>query len=144
MLILRAVGLTLSLVAVVGGVAVLARAKNPCETEVADRSADSHSKTEVDVKSHEDQHQAKTEPHLDEMQQRLQPMPWIQYSIPPVITAHDINSLIGRCLSTCDCTALHSSEIGFREQLRQSQTNPDEILHLHGRFCRNFGRHHQI
>ena len=52
----------------------LSRALNPGEQEVADSAADRHRQTQVDVKRHEDEHQRQTEPQLDEVQQRLQPV----------------------------------------------------------------------
>ena len=52
----------------------LSRALNLGEQEVADSAADRHRQTQVDVKRHEDEHQRQTEPQLDEVQQRLQPV----------------------------------------------------------------------
>jgi len=45
----------------------LTRRANPRETEVAECAADRHSQTQVEVESHEDKHQRKTDPQLDEM-----------------------------------------------------------------------------
>jgi len=85
-------------VAYVGAVA-LSRTQDPRKAEVAERAADGHCQAQVDVERHEDEHQRQTDPQLDEVQQRLKQMCWIQHPLPTArtmttwtaraITAHD-------------------------------------------------------
>jgi len=62
---------------------------NPGKTEVSRCTADRHGQTQVDVERHEDEHQRKTDPQLDEVQQRLQQVRRTQQASSPVShTAH--------------------------------------------------------
>ena len=66
------------------GAAAPSGALNPREDEVSDCAADGHRETQVDVERHEDEHQRQTDPQLDEVEQRLQPVLRTQHPNSPV------------------------------------------------------------
>jgi len=61
---------------------------NPAEEEVADGTAHSHAKTQIEVERHKDEHQRQTDPQLNEVQQRLKPMQRTQDANSPAVTQH--------------------------------------------------------
>jgi len=72
---------------------------DPAEDEVADSSAECHGQTQVEVERHEDEHQRQTDPQLDEVQQRLEPMDRTQDADSPAVGRHTITTLLVKIIS---------------------------------------------
>jgi len=70
---------------------------DPREAVVADGAAERDGEAQVDVERHEDEHQRQTQPQLDEVQQRLQPVHRTQQPRRPVYTGSTAPLIYTNC-----------------------------------------------